>query len=183
MTQARDAAMARLDDYVRAADSETEAESYELDLFSRALEGDAPELEFRAELGHTLRAMESLGTLDLWLTARGVERLLKSGRKVLQFELDIRAPVVPDLSSDFEILVTKVPLQLDGIRRLEAEVCALSGELLKRMPDIAFDPADGAVFACCEAELARASANTRTITRVYAYGDAGRYLLCELAGS
>jgi hypothetical protein len=51
------------------------------------------------------------------------------------------------------------------------------------MPDIAFDPADGAVFACCEAELARASANTPTITRVYAFDDDGRRLLCELPGS
>jgi hypothetical protein len=74
-------------------------------------------------------------------------------------------------------------MKLDGIRRLEAEVCSMSGELLKRMPDIAFDPADGAVFACCEAELARASANTPTITRVYAFDDDGRRLLCELPGS
>jgi hypothetical protein len=183
MSEAHDAAIARLDDYLRNAGGDAQVEDYELDLFTRALEGAAPELEFRSQLGSTLRAMNARGTLDIWLTAQGVERLLKSGRKVLQFELDIHAPVVPDLSSDFEILVTKVPIKLDGIRRLEAEVCSLSGELLKRMPDIAFDPADGAVFVCCEAELARASANTPTITRVYAFDDDGRRLLCELPGS
>jgi len=182
MTQARDAAILRLDDYVRRHDTEAQAEEYELELFTRAVEGAAPELEFRSELGRSMRAMNALGTMDIWLTAKDVERVLKSGRRVVQFELDLAAPAAPDLSEDFDILITKIPLPLGGVRRLEAELfSAASGERLKVMPDIAFDPADGAVFACCEAELARAASTApTTITRVYAIDDDGRRLVCEL---
>lgn len=129
-----------------------------------------------------MRAMNALGTMDIWLTAKDVERVVKSGRRVIQVELDLAAPAVPDLSQDFDILITRIPLPLEGVWRLEAELySAASGERLKVMPDIAFDPADGAVFACCEAELARAAATApTTITRVYATDDGGRRLLCEL---
>lgn len=182
MTQARDASIARLDDYVRGCDTAEQAEAYEVDLFMRAVEGAAPELEFRSELGRTFRAMNARGTMDLWLTAKDVERVAKSGRRVVQFELDLAAPAAPELPDEFDILITKVPMPLDGVHRLEAEVfSAASGERLKVMPDIAFDPADGAVFACCEAELARTAASApTTVTRVYAIDDAGRRLVCEL---
>lgn len=180
MTDPRDTAAARLDDYVRGHLPEAEADDYEADLFTRALDGAAPELAFRAGVGHTLRAMAARGSLDLWLTARDVERVVQSGRRVLQFDLAVTPPSELSIEGDFELLITRVPLPLEGVRRLEAEVFSLRGERLKVMPDIAFDPADGAIFTCCEAELARSAADSKTVTRVYAIDDTGRRLLCEL---
>lgn len=182
---ARDRALDQLDDYVRGhtPDGQTDAQTdqYEHELFARALANDAPELTFYADMRATLREMAARGTLQLWLTARDVERMLGSGLRIRRYELDVANPQPPDLSGEFDILITKIPFDLSGIRRLDAEVFSASGQPLKRMPEIAFDPADGAVFACCEAELARAADTTHTVTRVYAVDDSGRRLLCEIS--
>jgi hypothetical protein len=173
-------ALAELDDYVRGKDSDAQAEAYEDKLFARALAGEAPELTFRAQLARTFNTMDARGTLDLWLTSQDLARLLASGLRVMQFELDLAHPAVPDLSIDFDLLVTKIPLDLAGVRRLDAEVLSSDGVLLKTMPDITFDPRDQAVYACCEAELARTAASVGSITRVWATDDHGRRLVSEI---
>ena len=171
---------ARLDDYLRGHMPEAEVEAYEEDLFERALQAAAPELTFRAGLQNTLREMAARGTLELWLTERDLERLVAGGLRVRRYNIDAESFSPPDLTGEFDILVTRVPFDLTGVRRLDAEVFSLSGQQLKRMPDIAFDPADHAIFACCEAELARTAAAMNTVTRVYAVDDSGRRLVCEL---
>lgn len=178
----QDAAAARLDDYIRGVVDDVRASDYEEDLFERALAGTARELTFRAGLGATLRAMNARGTLDLWITASDVERLRAApDLRVVVYELDLAHPVDPEVPPDTDLLITRIPVDLRGIGRLEAEVVAEDGRLLKRMPDIAFDPVDGAVYACCEAELARTVSSTqRTITRVFATDDSGRRLVLEL---
>jgi hypothetical protein len=190
MSRSLDEALARLDDYVRggkaAADGGddapgTDVAAYEEDLFARALAGAAPELAFRGAVGEQLRTMDARGTLDLWLTARGVDAVVSRGLRVVQQEIDPQNPHMADLPDDFDILITRVPLDLSGVRRLEAEILGATGERLKLMPDIEFDPADGAVFMCCEAELARAAAaSEKTVTRVWAHDDSGRRLIGEI---
>jgi len=175
-----DLALGQLDDYLRGAHSDEQAHAYEEDLFARALAAEAPELGFRAALQGTLREMAARGTISPWLTAHELDRVLASGLRVRQFELDLARPAMPDLSGEFDLLVTKVPIDLSGVHRLDAEVLTLEGVLLKTMPDIAFDPADRAVYACCEAELARTAGSVRTITRVWAVDDQGRRLVSEI---
>ena len=180
MSAPADTAVARLDDYVRGHDSDDAAASYEDDLFARALDGAAPELEFRAALRDTFRELHARGTIDLWLTAREVEQMQQRDLRVLLFELDLQNPSLAEMAGDYDIIITQVPLDLTGIRRMDAEVLTLTGERLKLMPDIAFDPADNAVFACCEPELARTAAAFKTVTRVWAVGDEGRRVVCEI---
>lgn len=173
-----DSAIARLDDYIRGLEIEPE---YEEDLFARALAGNAPELDFRTRLENTLRSMAKRGTLDLWRTAREVEELVASGRRVRIFDIDLANPTPPDLSGDFDIFVTKVSIDLTGIRRCDLEVFTLDGRLLKKIPDIAFDPDDGALFMCCEAELARVSASVKAVSRLWGWSEdeSERRLLAE----
>lgn len=173
-------ALEQLDDYLRGHMPDEQVEAYEDDLFARALHAEAPELGFRASLGNTLRVMSVRGTLDMWITERDIAGLEAKGLRVRRYDVDVEHFALPDLNGEFDILVTRVPFDLTGIRRLDAEVFSLSGHQLKRMPDITFDPADGAVFACCEAELARAASAMNTVTRVYAVDDSGKRLLCEL---
>ena len=177
-----DALSSRLDDYVRGAMEESVVGGYEDDLFERALAGAAPELGFRSGLGATFRAMKARGTLDLWLTAEGVERLAASSElRVHVWELNLEAPVPPEIPADADLLITRIPVDLRGVGRLEAEIFSADGRLLKTMPDVAFDPIDGAVYACCEAELARtASGVLGTMTRVWGIEESGRRLLLEL---
>ncbi len=176
-----DAAVARLDDYVRGHDEGEDEAAFEEELFARALHDDAPELRLRDELQTTFREMNRRGSLDIWITARDFERLRASGVRTHLFELDLARPAFkPEIPEGTDLLVTRVAVDLTGIRRLEAEVRAIDGTLLKTMPDITFDPADGAVFAVCEAELARAAASSQTRTRVFAVDDDGRRLIAEL---
>jgi hypothetical protein len=175
-----DAALSALDDYVRGHLPDADAERYEAELFGRALAGAAPELGFRDHVGRTLRVMASRGTLDMWLTQREVERMNASNLRILHFELDLDRPDRPDLSSDFDILITKIRIDLRGVHQLDAEILAPDGRLLKNMPDVSFDAAQGVVYACCEAELARAALAAQTITRLWVTDDSGRRLLREL---
>jgi len=125
--------------------------------------------------------LEDCGTLDLWRTAREVEELVASGRRVRIFDIDLANPTPPDLSGDFDIFVTKVSIDLTGIRRCDLEVFTLDGRLLKKIPDIAFDPDDGALFLCCEAELARVSASVKAVSRLWGWSEdeSERRLLAE----
>jgi hypothetical protein len=173
----------RLDDYVRGAADDALAHDYEEDLFARALAGEAPELAFRVELGATLREMEARGALELWITARDVERIRASGLRVVLFELDLENPTVPEIPPGTDLLIARVPLDLTGVQSLEIEVLSSDGHVLKRMPDLQFDPADGGIFACCEADLARLAANANRTSRFWAVADSGRRLLLELLGT
>lgn len=180
MKRERDAAEAKLDDYVRGHMPEEPAGAYEDELFARALADSAPELAFRGELERTFRSMQARGTLDVWLTAREAERMAATGLRVVRFDLDPAQFVAPDLTSDFDILITRMPIDLSGVTRLDAEVLTPDGQLLKRMRDIAFEPSDHAIYACCEAALARVAASRPTITRVWATDAHGRRLVIEL---
>lgn len=172
-------ALERLDDYLRGHDAGEDVDAYEDDLFARALAGDAPELAFRAALGVTLREMQARGTIEPWLTAREVERLRTSSLRVVFLEYEsLLGATIPD---DAELVVTRVPIDLRGARRVDAEVTAPDGTVLKVMPEIRFDPADGAVWACCEADLARVAHGARTLTKVWAVDDEQRRtLIAEL---
>jgi hypothetical protein len=175
-----DAAIGSLDDYARGHMDDASAHDYEEALFARALAEEAPELTWHDGLGRVLRIMKARHTLSLWLTAREVAELAQSGLKVLHFQVDTTLFSGPDLTGDFDILVTKVPLDLTGVQKLDAEVLSPEGKHLKMMRDIAFDPADGAVYACCEAELARSAGSVASVTRVWATDANGRRLLTEI---
>jgi hypothetical protein len=170
-------ATARLDAYVRGYPEDAPAEDcerYEEELFARALAGAAPELTFRAGLAAALQGMAARGTLDMWLTARDVERMRGSGLNIVFYEFDASNPVPPELGPDSELIITKIPLDLTGVRTLDIEILSREGRVLKRMPDVHFDAADGAIYACCEAELARtAASSTGTRTRLWATDESG----------
>jgi hypothetical protein len=173
--------LSRLDDYVRGREDDADVGAYEEELFGRALAGDAPELAFHAGLGATLRVMNARGSLDIWLTARDVERVRSSGLKTVLYEYNPDDPQPLDIPAGTDLLITRIPLPLEGVRSIEAEIYSSEGRLLKRMPDILFDPGDGAVYACCEADLARTAASTpQTVTKVWVVTEAERRLLAQL---
>ena len=184
MTRAAlDTAVARLDDYVRGHDvgDDTDVDSYEEDLFARALAGNADELRFRADLGSTLRAVAAGGALDMWLTARDAERVRASGVRATYYDLaDVDHPP-PDIAPDAELVLARIPLDLAGIRSVDVDVLAPDGRVVKRMPDVAFDAADGAIFACCDVGLARIASASRCLIRFWGTGDEGaRRVLGEI---
>jgi len=175
------AALERVDDYVRRQADDASVTDYEEELFLRALEGEASEVAFHAGLSCTLRKMNARGTLDLWIMAADIERVRATGLKTLVWEYSPDATHELEIPPDTDLLITRIPLPLEGVRSIDAEIYSMDGRLLKRMPDILFDPADGAVYACCEAELARTASNApRTVTKVWAVTDSGRRCVAHL---
>ncbi len=178
-----DPALVRLDDYVRGHATEDEALAFEEDLFARALAGQAPELAVRSGLASTFRAMKENGSIELWLTAKGVEELVASGIRVARLTWTEAGPPaeMPDLGPDVDVLVTKVPIDLRGARRVDVEIIDNDGRHMKTMPEVSFDPDDGAVYACCDAELAKIAGRTRVMSRVWVTDESGkRFVAAEL---
>ena len=80
-------------------------------------------------------------------------------------------------------------VDLTGVKRLDWELGLHGIGVVKLHPDIEFDAADGAVFTCCEVELARAGAlaarraGVNLFARFWAVDDDGaRRLLVEMSG-
>lgn len=170
---------ARLDEYVRGEGSEESAAAYEDELFARALAGDAPELSFRHGLEVAFRSMEARGTTELWMTAKQVEEMRAKGTRVAFVEFDPAKGEVAPFPEDTEILVTRIPVDLTGVERLDIEILSPDEVLLKAMPEVSFDPSDQAIFACCEIDLARVSIASRAIARAFSVEKSGRRLLVE----
>jgi hypothetical protein len=170
---------ARLDEYLRTADSEESAAAYEEDLFARALAGDAPELSFRRGLEVAFRSMEARGTTELWMTGKQVDEMRAKGTRVAFVEFDPAKGEVAAIPEGTEILVTRVPLDLSGVERLDIEIRSPDEVLLKAMPEVSFDPKDQAIYACCEIELARASIASGAIARAFSIENGRKRLLVE----
>jgi hypothetical protein len=170
-------ALTRLDDYLRRQMPEAEVDAFEEELFASALAGEAPALTFRRDLSRAFREMKTLGTIELWLNRPQVEALLASGARVIQFDLTADTPTGPDLSGEFDVLLTKIHADLRGLEQVDVEVVSLDGQRVKVMPEIAFDPEDGAVYCCCEADLARAAASVKTLSRLWGTNRAGERTL------
>jgi hypothetical protein len=115
--------------------------------------------------------------LQLWLTSRDLDRVRATGARIHYAELADTQNGFPD---DAELVIVRVPLDLRSVHKLDGEVLTPDGRLVKAMPDIHFDPADGAIYACCEADLARTAASSRMISRLYATDDSGRRLVLEM---
>lgn len=180
MTAPIDEALWKLDDYVRGHLADDAANAYEEELFERAMLGNAPELEFRAGLAGTLQLMKARGTLNVWLTKKQVGEMLALGLRISLVEVNLEHPSAPVIAEDADLVIARVPLNLEGVTRIDAEVVSDTGRVVKRMPDVSFDVADGAIYACCEAELSRIATASRQLTRLWAIRDGGRTLLLEL---
>lgn len=170
----------RLDDYLRGAMTDGEVDAYEDELFARAAAGAAPELAFRESLARSVRRAVERGTFEMYLTAAEADRIAASGLKVQRLEL-ANTPEMQTcaLERDCDLTITRFPIDLTGARGLDVEIYA-GDRLSKAMPDVSFDVSDGAVFLCCEGELARATAGFVARTKLYARYDDGRRMVAEI---
>jgi hypothetical protein len=177
-----EARLAALDDYVRGTLSEAEAEAFEQRLFADACApiarssgevaertaDETPSLEdvttFLA-LWDGVRDLCARGTFSLILTEREARHLLSSGIKVAYFDVDAPGPAHLSLSS--EILLTRFALDLTGVEQLDVELMA-GEQVVKTIHDVSFDPALGAVYMACEAELAIAGSRAGVVQRFVA---------------
>lgn len=171
-----------LDGYLRGRGTDLDAAALEEDLFERAFADAAPELVFVDELASMVRSLAEHGTLELYIRAADVERIRTLNRKVQMVELvNTAEPQSYTLERDADVVIARVPIDLRGLDELDVEVyLGDSDEAVKVMRDIAFDEDAGAIFFCCEGDLARATANVRTRSRLYGRDGGGRRLIAEV---
>ena len=176
MNRAGDEAIERLCDYTSGHGTPDEEAAFEEDLFARALEGAAPELEDVDAIRRGLRDLARRGTVTPFIGPDDADRIRGSGLRVHSIEIsrDTRSMTIP---RDTEILIVRLALDLRGVTRLELEEVSESGIRVVNS-DIPFDPA-GACIVCCEADLARASAGTTGLGRMWSLEESGRRLLAE----
>jgi hypothetical protein len=172
----------RLDDYVRGSGTEEDASAFEIDLFTRALAGDARELVTYDWLVRTFRKLAERGTFMAFLSAAEAEKLrARYGERAALVDVaphpERQVVVLPPSA---ELLVTRTALDLTGVERVDVEAHVEGVGVVKTMPDVAFDAAAGAVYGCCEMELARETVGMPILTKYWGHDRNGRRLLGEV---
>ena len=174
----RHARLARLDDHLRGRGDDPDA--YEEDLFARAAEGTADELAFLDRLADGLHQLVARGTFDPWITAAEADALrARYGDALALREVSLHGTGVVEVPLDAEVLVTRIPLALEGVDELEIDALTTDGTLIKTMTGVRFDPSDGALYACCEGELARRTVGPPVLSRVWDVRGGERRLIRE----
>jgi hypothetical protein len=167
--------LAELDDYADGALAEPEAEALEELLFEAAMRGEQPASEYLA-LRDGIVNLVQRGTFAVVMTEAGAERVRAAGHKLAYLDVDATGPVT--LSRSAEVLLLRFGLDLRDVKRLDVEL--LSGDqLVKTIADVEFEPADGAVYMACEAEMALAAAAAGARHRFVAVDGQERRVLRE----
>ena len=157
-----------LDDYLFGVMPEDQVDAFEERLFERAAAGDALEAAFVDHIGMWGRYLAARAGVAMGNTKAYVDSLIARGYKVEIAEARLGQAFTPKWSEDAEIAVTRYDVDLRGHERLEAEVETPEGVHLKTFRDGEYDPADGAVYAGCEALLARKTNTVRSVLKLYA---------------
>jgi hypothetical protein len=84
--------------------------------------------------------------------------------------------VVPK-SADF--VLTRLQIDLQDSERVDIEVELEGLGPVKVMPDVAFERDEGAIYGCCEGELARQVIGMAVRSRFWGHGPNGRRHLAE----
>lgn len=172
----------RIDDYVRGVGSEADAESFETDLFTRALAGEASDLAAFDWLVASIRRQAERGTMMNYITPQeAAEMRRRYGERIAFIEVasdNSRQRIVLPPAAEF--LMTRCALDLRGIERVDIEAQVEGFGTVKVMPDITFDPESGALYGCCEMALARQTAGMPILSKYWGYGPEGRKLLAEI---
>lgn len=160
-----------LDDYMFGQMADGDA--FEERLFELAAQG-----QFTDDIAAILRWLKRRDALVL-LRPADVPRVMSSGRRVFFVDESMIGRV--QLPADAEQVLNETTLDMHGIDRLDAEVCTPDGSLLKRMPEMCFDPNETKLYSLCEAPLARLAVASNTLTHFYGYKDGVRTKLKSIS--
>jgi hypothetical protein len=170
-----DTRVAALDDYVTGSMQDHDAAAFEEALFDEAAQGKNEEAAYFDEIRRSMRFVGRHGIIGRSFTRAQVDELSRKERMhIVELSLD-RTNELEPWGDDIEVVVTHVPVDLRGTDTADVVVERPDGTHIKTFRDIGYDPADGSLFAYCEAPLARiALFSGPTVTRVIAERDGKR---------
>lgn len=173
--------LTELDDYLSGFMPDEAAACFEEALFAASAAGECGEAEFVDRLGQFGRYLRDRVGLSLGSSRALVDRIRASGLKVEYTEL---APGVPvhgaRIADDTDIVISRVDVDLRGYSDIEVQIELPDGTPLKTFRDVDCAPEDGALYAVCEATLARMAQSVHTIARIIATRDGKRVQVAAL---
>ncbi len=160
--------LSALDDYVSGLMPEREADGFEEALFADAASGEVADATFFDDLPRLTRFIGRHGVIGTSFTRTQIDALSK---EVRMFVLELTPDTAHELKSlpeDVEVIVTHLNIDLRGYESADVIVERPDGSHVKTFHDVGCDPADGSIFAWCEAPLARlALFSGPSVTRVF----------------
>jgi hypothetical protein len=173
--------LTELDDYLSGFMPDETATGFEEELFALSAAGETASADFVDRLGRFGRYLQARVGLAMGSSRAQVDRILASGLKVEYAELPpnvpIRAARIPD---DTEIVISRLDVDLRGYSDIQVNIERPDGTLLKTFRDVECAPEDGALYAVCEATLARMAYSVHTIARISATRDGRREQVATL---
>jgi hypothetical protein len=170
-----------LDDYLSGLIPDEPAADFEEELFAAAADGETASLGLVDRIGQFGRYLEARVGLAMGSSRAQVERIRASGLKVEYSELVPGIPVRGRrIADDAEIVISRLDVDLRGYTDIEVAVERPDGTLLKTFRDVDCAPEDGALYAVCEATLARMAQSVHTVARISATRDGKRELVATL---
>lgn len=173
--------LTELDDYVSGYMSDEAALGFEDDLFATAAAGEATAPEFLDHIGRFGRYLKERVGLAMGSSRAFVDQLRGSGLNVQYSELTPGTPVrSAPIADDTDIVISRVDVDLRGYSDIEVAIELPDGTPLKTFRDVECDPGDGALYAVCEATLARMALSVHTVARISATRDGKRIAVAAL---
>ena len=173
--------LTELDDYLSGFMPDETAAGFEDGIFAAAAAGEASPLGLVDHIGQFGRYLSGRVGLAMGSSRAQVDRIRASGLKVEYTELAPGVPVRgPRIADDTEIVISRVDIDLRGYTDIEVNVERPDGTLLKTFRDVECAPEDGALYAVCEATLARMAQSVHTVARISATRDGKREQVATL---
>jgi hypothetical protein len=157
-----DDALTLLDDYLSAAMPDAQSAAFEEELFAEAAAGRAPELGYLDAFFEQARWFAARGGFLSGATAQVVAELRElRGVHHIDVEADTQVNAWP---ADTKLVVYRLAVDLRGYADIDVEITTPEGEHRKWFRDVAYDPADGALYGACDAPLAHSTFRLEPLT-------------------
>jgi hypothetical protein len=161
-----------LDDYLARHMPDDEAEAFEEALFDAAAEG---EVRFADRLARLGRRLHELRLFEHKFTRRDYDRLSAAGVRIELRDAGPPGPTDNYPPGDVDMVVVRVPLELDGLRQVDVEFEVPGVGVIKTLRDLEVDEEEGALYLACDVNLMRTTLGLpRVLNRVVGVRDGRR---------
>jgi len=129
-----------------------------------------------AQLGRAIKHEIRAGRLSALLPARFIQRLKNAGMRVREYRMQPGGSISCTIAPDDDLVVTHLHAELGNVRRLDVIVDEGEGDV-RRLQDVAFDPAAGEVVLFpCSADVRKLGVATLRVELVAVSDGAERAL-------
>ncbi|NUP11662.1 MAG: hypothetical protein HOW73_36920 [Polyangiaceae bacterium] len=170
---------ALLDAYASGEMDDAEAEQLEQALFGASSVEATHSMAFYLALREQIVALAARGTIHPVVLPDDAERM-RTSAAVRVGIVDLAQPLDPGSLVGAEVLLVRVPLELEGVQRLDVETTIPGVDEAVVYPDVAFDAQAGCIWMCCEIELAQASVAAGAVQRFVMVRGSERTVLREI---